>query len=62
MRALGRIKGVAVIILLDSGTTDNFISREVVSTLNLPMSNSVALQVGVASGDKIISSEFAKMC
>lgn len=55
MRGLGKIKSVAVIIL-DSGSTDNFISQEVVSTLNLPVSNSIVLPVGVASGDKIMSS------
>lgn len=55
MRVVGKINGIAMIILLDSGSTDNFISQEVVMTLKLPICESVALQVGMASGDKIVS-------
>lgn len=60
-RALGRMKGVAVIIL-DSGGTDNFISPEVVSTLNLPVSNSIVLPVVWLAEIKSRVLVFAKTC
>lgn len=55
MRVVGKFNGIAMIILLDSGSTDNFTSQEVVMTLKLPICESVALQVGMASGEKIVS-------
>lgn len=54
MRVVGKFNGIAMIILLDSGSTNNFISQ-VVMTLKLPICECVALQVGMASGDKIVS-------
>lgn len=37
MRVHGKIKSAPVIILIDSGSTDNFMSSEVVSKLQLKM-------------------------
>lgn len=60
MRVLGEINGVQVIMLLDSGSTDNFIRLNVVQALKLPVDTSTLLKVGVASGVKILSKGICK--
>lgn len=60
MRVLGEINGVQVIMLLDSGSTENFISLNVVQALKLPVDTSSLLKVGVASGVKILSKGICK--
>lgn len=53
MRVYGKIKSAPVIILIDSGNTDNFISSEVVSKLQ--MNDTRILSVKVASSNKMRS-------
>lgn len=60
MRVLGEINGVQVIMLLDSGSTENFISLNVVQALKLPVDTSSLLKVGVANGVKILSKGICK--
>lgn len=55
MRVHGKIKSAPVIILIDSGSTDNFMSSEVVSKLQLKMDDRRILSVNVASSNKMRS-------
>lgn len=55
MRVHGKIKSAPVIILIDSGSTDNFMSSEVVSKLQLKMDDRRILSVKVASSNKMRS-------
>lgn len=55
MRVHGKIKSAPVIILIDSGSTDNFMSSEVVSKLQLKMDDRRILSVKVGSSNKMRS-------
>lgn len=55
MRVHGNIKSAPVIILIDSGSTDNFMSSEVVRKLQLKMDDRRILSVKVASSNKMRS-------
>lgn len=55
MRVHGKIKSAPVIILIDSGSTDNFMSSEVVSKLQLQMDDTRILSVKVGSSNKMRS-------
>lgn len=55
MRVHGKIKSAPVIILIDSGSTDNFMSSEVVRKLQLKMDDRRILSVKVASSNKMRS-------
>ena len=56
MRVWGSIKGKSVVILIDSGSTHNFINAKTAQRVNLnPIANST-LKVIVASGEQLVSS------
>lgn len=55
MRVHGKIKSAPVIILIDSGSTDNFMSSEVVRKLQLKMDDRRILSVKVGSSNKMRS-------
>ncbi|KAF5481507.1 hypothetical protein F2P56_002149 [Juglans regia] len=55
MRVVGSILGEQVIILLDSGSSHNFIDIAVASRLKLPVDYSVNLRVRVANGQGLSS-------
>ena len=53
MRVMGRIKHKSFVILIDSGSTHNFIDATLVSHLHLNVDTSQVLEVKVANGDLI---------
>ena len=53
MRVKGKVNFVSLVILVDSGSTHNFIDAAVVSVLHVPMDESQILEVKVANGDII---------
>ncbi|KAF5454428.1 hypothetical protein F2P56_024094 [Juglans regia] len=55
MRLVGRIKGEQVVILLDSGSSHNFIDTSLASKLQLPVDYLVNLKVRVANGQGLNS-------
>lgn len=50
-----RLVGPRIIVLIDSGSKQNFISNYVVQLLQLPQENLKDFQVKVASGEHIVS-------
>lgn len=53
MKLKGLIEGVEVIIMIDPGAMNNFISHKTVQQLNLPYSTSVKFGVTVGNGERI---------
>ena len=53
MRVLGRIKKKYFVILIDLGSTHNFIDIYLVPQLHIPMDTTQLLEVKVANGDVI---------
>ena len=53
MRVKGRVKTVSLAILVDSGSTHNFIDAAVVSVIHGPVNESQILEVKVANSDTI---------
>ena len=50
MRVLGQIRGHWVVILLDTGSSHNFLDFTLVQTLSLPLDTIRILEVRVANG------------
>ena len=53
MRVKGKVNSVSLVILVDSGSTHNFIVAAVVSVLHVPVDESQILEVKIANGDII---------
>ena len=53
MRVKGKVNSVSLVILVDSGSTHNFIDATVVSVLHVPVDESQILEVKVGNGDII---------
>ena len=53
IRVMGRIKHKSFVILVDSGSTHNFIDAALVSQLHIHVDTSQILEVKVANGDLI---------
>ena len=53
MRIKGRINGHWLIILINTGSTHNFIDAAMVSVLQLPLDSSITFEVKVANGASI---------
>ena len=53
MRVKGKVNSVSLVILVDSGSTHNFIDAAVISVLHIPVDKSQILEVKVANGDII---------
>ena len=53
IKVKGRANSVSLVILVDSGSTHNFIDAAVVSVLHVPVDESQILEVKVANGDII---------
>ena len=47
------MEGVEVILMIDSGATNNFISHKIVQQLNLPYSASIKFGVTLGNGEQI---------
>lgn len=55
MRLLGHIGKSQILVLIDSGSSGNFISEELVSKLQLSVQNLAHVQVTIADGTKLVS-------
>ena len=53
MRVKGRIKSISLVVLMDSGSTHNFIDASVIHDLHIPVNESQILEVKMANGDTI---------
>ena len=53
MRVKGRIKSISLVVLMDSGSTHNFIDASVIPDLHIPVNESQILEVKMANRDTI---------
>lgn len=53
LRVLGRLKNKSLVVLIDGGSTHNFIDQHTVSRFRLPITRNKKLQVVVANNEKI---------
>ena len=51
MRVMGRIMHKSLVILIDSGSTHNFVDISLFSQLHIPVDTSQVLEVKVANGE-----------
>ena len=51
MRVMGRIKHKSLVILIDLGSTHNFVDTSRFSQLHIPVDTSQVLEVKVANGE-----------
>ena len=51
MRVKGRVKCKSVVILIDSGSTHNFVDPSLFSQLHIPVDSTQILEVKVANGE-----------
>lgn len=58
MRVVGFINKKGVVVLIDFGSTHNFLSQNVLEELDLTTDAFTLLKVGVASGQKLESTGF----
>lgn len=56
LRVLGTIKNTPIIVLIDSGSTRNFIQERVAKNLNLPFQQTEPFQVLVGNGEELVCS------
>lgn len=55
MKLEGTVKGVPNLVLIDSGTSQNFVAPQVVSTLNIPIVSSKCFGVRLGDDHKIVT-------
>ena len=55
MRIKGRVNGHWIVILIDIGSTHNFLDAAILSRLHLPVDSTVSFEVKVANGDTIMT-------
>ncbi|XP_074313633.1 uncharacterized protein LOC141648817 [Silene latifolia] len=60
MRVTGKVRTHSVHILIDSGSTHNFLDEGVARKLGCRLVNTCPLEVSVANGDKIITTKMCK--
>lgn len=53
MRFQGHIQGIAVTVLLDSGSSDNFLQPRIAQSLHLPIQSNTQFQVLVGNGHSL---------
>lgn len=53
MRILGQVQGVGVVILLDTGSTHNFLNLSVITKAQLPVYHTPGLSVKVPNGEAL---------
>ena len=61
MKLLGRIKRQSAVILVDSGSTHNFIDQMIVKRLRCPTQSIKGMSVTVANEDKLRTQEVCKL-
>lgn len=52
MKMMGKVKGVLVVVMVDSGASHNFISKRLVEKLNLNVENTSSFAVCLRNGVK----------
>ena len=52
MKLEGELKGVPILLLIDSGASHNYITRELVTALNLPITETKEYVVSLGDGSK----------
>ncbi|KAF7131596.1 hypothetical protein RHSIM_Rhsim09G0045700 [Rhododendron simsii] len=60
MRVRGNVKKKHIIILIDSGSTRNFLNPEVVKRANIEIEDTDSLPVSVADGTRMMSTTMCK--
>ena len=60
MKVLGEVKKNSLHILIDSGSTHNFLDVVTARRLSCDMKSTVPLQISVANGSKLVSSTICK--
>ncbi|XP_074298103.1 uncharacterized protein LOC141628919 [Silene latifolia] len=60
MRVTGKVRSQSVHILIDSGSTHNFLDEEVAKKLGCRISGTYPLEVSVANGDKIMTTKVCR--
>lgn len=60
MRVITKLEGKSVIILLDTGSTHNFINSQAVHRLSIKFSNTQLVNVKVNNGRKMVSLGYCK--
>lgn len=58
MRFHGQIQGIAITILLDSGSSENFLQPRIAQTLQLPIQSTTQFQVTVGNGNLLSTMGF----
>ena len=62
MRVMGRINGCGLVVLIDTGSTHNFVNASLVNSLQLRVDVSKVLEVKVANGSIVKTQGFCNMC
>lgn len=52
IRLQGKVQGVPILLLIDSGATHNFISHKLVATMGWSVANTTPLQIKLGNGSK----------
>ncbi|XP_074297274.1 uncharacterized protein LOC141627979 [Silene latifolia] len=60
MRVTGKVRNQEVHVLIESGSTHNFVDEEVARRLGCRMSTTYPLEVSVANGEKILTTKACK--
>ncbi|KAA8529666.1 hypothetical protein F0562_034234 [Nyssa sinensis] len=60
MRIIGFIRGVQIVILLDTGSTHNFVDPSIITKARLPIYHTTGLNVKVANGEAVRSEGLTK--
>ncbi|XP_035548740.1 uncharacterized protein LOC118349222 [Juglans regia] len=60
MRVMGRVNGQGIVILIDSGSTHNFLDSGVARRVKLPICADKKVKVRVANGDQVVSEGLGK--
>lgn len=55
MKVQGVVKGVPILLLVDSGATHNFISRKLVAVMGWPTENTTPMLIKLGDGHKAVS-------
>lgn len=55
MKVRGLVRGVPILILVDSGATHNFISRKLVAAMGWPIEDTTPLLIKLGDGHKVVS-------
>lgn len=60
MRIIGQINGVRIVILIDTGSTHNFVDSFVIAKAQIPVYHTPELLVKVANGEALCSKGITK--